>query len=67
MFGHTDVSVLDGGLCRWKFRGYPVHYGPPPAISPQEYTASFDDRLVRSYEQMIENFNNKNEQVGFVY
>ena len=63
VFGHGDVSVVDGGLQRWKFRGYPVEHGPPAAISPQEYHASFNDRLIRTFEQMIENYNNKNEQV----
>ena len=63
MFGHSDVSVLDGGLQRWKYRGYPIQYGPPSAITPQEYAASFDDRLIRTFDQMIENYNSKNEQV----
>ena len=63
VFGHQDVSVLDGGLPRWKFRGYPVHHGPPATVTPQEYNAKFNDRLIRTFEQMVENFNNKNEQV----
>lgn len=63
VFGHSDISVLDGGLQRWKFREYPVYHGPPPTITPQEYNAKFDDRLVRTFEQMVENFNSKKEQV----
>ena len=55
--------MLDGGLQRWKFREYPVYHGPPPNITPQEYIAKFDDRLVRTFEQMVENFNSKREQV----
>ena len=66
VFGHSDVSILDGGLQRWKFRGFPLQYDPPSAISPQTYNASFDERLVRTFDQMIDNYNNKNEQVGWI-
>ena len=55
--------MLDGGLQRWKFREYPIYHGPPPTITPQDYNAKFDDRLVRTFEQMVENFNSKKEQV----
>lgn len=55
--------MLDGGLQRWKFREYPVYHGPPPTITPQEYNAKFDDRLVRTFDEMVENFNSKKEQV----
>ncbi len=56
--------MLDGGLQRWKFREFPVYHGPPPTITPQEYNAKFDGRLVRTFEEMVENFNSKKEQVN---
>ena len=59
--------MLDGGLQRWKFREYPVYHGPPPTITPQEYNVKFDDRLVRTFDEMVENFNSKKEQVIFSF
>ena len=60
------MSVVDGGLPRWKFRGYHVSRGPPPVINPQMYRATFNDTLVKTFEQMMENHNTKNEQVRVI-
>ena len=52
VFGHERVSVLAGGLPRWRAEGRPVESGEP-AIAPGSFTArALDDTLVRSFEQV---------------
>ena len=52
VFGHERVSILAGGLSRWRAEGHPVESGEP-AIAPASFTAQArDDALVRSFEQV---------------
>ena len=52
VFGHERVSILAGGLPRWRAEGHPVESGEP-AIAPGSFTAgAADDTLVRSFEQV---------------
>ena len=52
VFGHEQVSILAGGLPRWRAEGHPVESGEP-AIAPGAFTAeAHDDTLVRSFEQV---------------
>ena len=52
VFGHERVSILAGGLPRWRAEGHPVESGTP-AIGQGSFTArARDDALVRSFEQV---------------
>ena len=52
VFGHGRVSVLAGGLPRWRAEGRPMESGEP-AIAPGSFTPrALDDTLVRSFEQV---------------
>ena len=51
VFGHGRVSVLAGGLPRWRAEGHPVASGEP-ATAPGSFTATCDGTLVRSFEQV---------------
>jgi len=52
VFGHERVSILAGGLPRWRAEGRPVESGEP-AIAPGSFTArARDDALVCSFEQV---------------
>ena len=51
VFGHGRVSVLAGGLPRWRAEGRPLASGEP-AIVPESFTATCDGTLVRSFEQV---------------
>ena len=52
VFGHGRVSVLDGGLPRWRAEGHPVESGEP-AITPGSFTAAArDNTLVSSFEEI---------------
>jgi len=51
VFGHDRVSVLDGGLARWKAEGRPVTE-QLPVVAERRFTAGFRPELVCDLEQM---------------
>lgn len=54
LFGHSRVSVLDGGMKNWLAEGFPTtsdHCKPSCA----EFTATFNGARVKSYEDVLEN------------
>ena len=61
IFGHEQVSVLDGGLPAWKNLG-PVASGETLA-TPDNFIANFNPNLVRTLKQMQENLNLRRDQV----
>lgn len=60
-FGHDRVSVLDGGLAKWRAEGRPVEAG---ATSPKpcEFSARFRPELVRGLDQVRDNVTGRGEQ-----
>lgn len=62
VFGHDDVTVLDGGLPKWEAENRPVADG---AESPtaQTFTARFRPELVRSFEQVASAVDSGVEQI----
>ncbi len=63
LFGHDDVAVLDGGFPKWLREQRETADIPPP---PRErhFMARVDRTLVRSAEQLLENLDNRREQVA---
>ncbi len=51
LFGHRDVSVLDGGLPKWKAEGLPVD-DTPPVQRDRHLTARKDLSLLRDATQI---------------
>jgi thiosulfate/3-mercaptopyruvate sulfurtransferase len=61
-FGHDAVTVLDGGLPRWRAEGRPVESGEP-APRPRRFTARLRRRLVRDLAEVRANLTRHREQV----
>jgi thiosulfate/3-mercaptopyruvate sulfurtransferase len=62
VFGHDNVTVLDGGLPKWEAENRPVADGVE-SPAPQTFTASLRPGLVRSFEQVAVAVDNSAEQV----
>ncbi|XP_029997783.1 3-mercaptopyruvate sulfurtransferase-like [Sphaeramia orbicularis] len=62
VFGHSLVSVLDGGMKNWKAEGQAVtsEYSKPDRT---QFKATFNQSWVKSYEDILENIRTKQVQV----
>ena len=62
LFGHKDVSVLDGGLAKWRSEGRPLQ---DAAVMPRErhFTARMNTLMLRDLGQMLANIESGGEQV----
>lgn len=63
VFGHSDVSVLDGGLPKWLAENRPVEDGPAHPKGERHFTARLDNFMVRDLEQMRRNMEKRREIV----
>eukprot|EP00027_Filamoeba_sp_ATCC50430_P005923 CAMPEP_0168552436 /NCGR_PEP_ID=MMETSP0413-20121227/6713_1 /TAXON_ID=136452 /ORGANISM="Filamoeba nolandi, Strain NC-AS-23-1" /LENGTH=300 /DNA_ID=CAMNT_0008583045 /DNA_START=187 /DNA_END=1086 /DNA_ORIENTATION=+ len=61
VFGHDQVSVLEGGLPKWLQDGYPVDSGSPDIKPSSSYTPSFNAWMVESLNQMLVNVQQKKQ------
>ena len=61
-FGHEGISVLDGGLPKWLDEGR-VTEDMPPMPRERHFTATQNNFLVRSRDQVLSNIDSKREQV----
>ncbi len=61
-FGHDDVSVLDGGLPKWKAENRPLA-DLPDVPRERHLSARFNSFLVRDVDQMLANVKSGREQV----
>ena len=55
VFGHDNVSVLDGGLPAWMAEGGAVEAGAPAPIPPGDFVAGFRPERVRALAEMRQN------------
>ncbi|TVQ32996.1 MAG: 3-mercaptopyruvate sulfurtransferase [Geminicoccaceae bacterium] len=62
LFGHPDVTVLDGGLAKWQAEGRPLDdFARVP--TERHFTARQNTLLLRELDQMRRNLTGKAEQV----
>lgn len=62
VFGHREVSVLNGGFKNWVKEGHPVTAEvsqPTPAV----FKAKLDKTLLKTFEEMMENVGSRRFQV----
>ena len=62
VFGHQGgVSILDGGLVKWKHDGYPVdtELVQDQQVQPVKYEAKLNKNLLKTFENMKENLSSK--------
>ncbi|KAK2833736.1 hypothetical protein Q5P01_017625 [Channa striata] len=62
VFGHSGVSVLDGGMKKWLADGLPVT-SESSKPEPREFKAALNQSWVKSYEDVLENIRTKQAQV----
>ncbi len=62
LFGHNDISVLDGGLAKWRAEGRPVD---DTDVMPRErhFTARLNTLMLRDIGQILANIESRSEQV----
>ncbi|SNX81361.1 related to 3-mercaptopyruvate sulfurtransferase [Melanopsichium pennsylvanicum] len=55
-FGHSNVSVLNGGLPAWINNGFHTEIGEPSSVSKTSYPEPLlEDGIIRSFEEMVAN------------
>jgi thiosulfate/3-mercaptopyruvate sulfurtransferase len=63
VFGHDNVSVLDGGLPAWIAEGGPVEAGAPVPVAAGDFVAGFRPERVRALAEMRQNLVTGTERV----
>jgi len=53
VFGHPQVSIIDGGLEAWKLEGGEIDSGIPEHVTPGMFTAAFNNKLVADWEDVL--------------
>jgi thiosulfate/3-mercaptopyruvate sulfurtransferase len=62
VFGHSAVSVLDGGLPQWRREGRAMEAGAPVPVATS-YHATFRGELVRTAQQVLRAIDSQDEQI----
>lgn len=62
VFGHMNISVLDGGLPKWTAEKHPVEDGEATP-APKTFSATKNLKLVRDRAQILANIESVGEQV----
>lgn len=63
VFGHTNVSILQGGLGGWKSVSGPVESGPVLPVLPGKFTAELNTKLVVNADQVLSVVNTGASQI----
>jgi len=55
IYGHVNVSILDGGLPKWVASGHPTVSGPQTEFPSSTYNPTPHPELVWDYEAVLNN------------
>ncbi len=53
-FSHPDVSILDGGMTKWKNENLPTETKPNP-FQPSKFSGKINPEIISGYEYILEN------------
>ncbi len=53
-FSHQDVSMLDGGMKKWKKENQPTETKPNP-FQPSKFSGKVNSKIISSYEYILDN------------
>jgi thiosulfate/3-mercaptopyruvate sulfurtransferase len=62
VFGHDEISLLDGGMAKWQAERRPVE-DQPPVTRERDFVPEVHPGLVRGKAQMLANLDGKADQV----
>lgn len=62
IFGHQSISLLNGGFPKWCLAGYPTS-SEIPSFPKQSYSASLNKSMVKSFEDIVRNIEDKKFQL----
>ncbi len=63
LFGHKNVSVLNGGLRSWIHNSGPIENSSYNNIKSSKYSATYNKNLICYYKDIVKIINNKNYQI----
>ncbi len=58
-YGHKNVSILNGGLKKWKQNNFPLEKGDPRDIIPTFYKSNLTKKNIINYDEIKKNINEK--------
>ena len=58
-FGHKKISILDGGLVKWKNENKKIENGPEKTSQKSHFKCIAKDEMLVNIDQVKENINNK--------
>ena len=58
-FGHKKISILDGGLVKWKNENKKIENGPGKKFQKSHFKCTVKNRMLVHIDQIKENINNK--------
>ncbi len=56
-FSHSDVSLLDGGMKKWKKENLPIQIKPNP-FQPSKFSGKINPEIISSYQYILDNIDN---------
>ncbi|XP_044150342.1 thiosulfate sulfurtransferase-like [Bufo gargarizans] len=62
VFGHHNVSLLNGGLTNWMKQGFPVT-SEATRVTPETFRVTLNQSLLKSFEDIQENISSKRFQL----
>jgi thiosulfate/3-mercaptopyruvate sulfurtransferase len=62
IFGHHNVSLLNGGLVKWQAEGRSTESGEP-MTAPRKFKATFNPKMVRNKEDIFQVVESRKEQI----